>query len=492
MDASAIYMIGQEVQVRIRIEEKNIGKGHKIMIKLINKKNVFLFILILCASLAIPVYGYSIETIGKMNTVLPKNVWVEEVHLGGMRLEDVEKAIDEIVETQLNKKIVIIFEGAPENQQQEFTLEQLGFTFDKESIKEQVRLILDNDMGFLSKFSQYRSIEEKGERFIISYSFDEDIFKETMKAFDDSALAEPKDARFLYQAGEIIIQEGSNGQAFDQETLAADLIENALKEESDTFYLTLKEVLPQVSGDVLRQQGIKEKVASFTTTFDGGKLERSSNIRLATSFIDGKILAPGEVFSFNEVVGRRTAARGFKEAGIYVNGRLDTGIGGGICQVSTTLYNAVLLTDLEIVERSSHSLTVPYVPLSRDAAIDWGSKDLKFKNNTDAYIYIRAAAGKNSVTFDLFSTKTGKEVKLTSTVLGKIDPTIKYEEDAALEVGKEVVKEKGQIGYRSQLVKTVYQDGKVISSEVVSVDRYLAVPKVIKKGIKEVEQVKPE
>ncbi len=492
MDASAIYMIGQEVQVRIDVEEKIIRKGNKIMLKLVSKKNILLLILILCASLAIPVYGYSIETIGRMNTVLPKNVWVEELHLGGMTLEDVEKAIDEKIESQLNKKIMVIFEGDLENQQHEFTLEQLGFSFDEESVKEQIGAILGNDMGFFSRFNQYRSIEEKGEWFTITYSFDEDLFKEAMKMFNEFSLAKPKDAQFLYQEGSIIIQEGATGFAFDQEALAANLMENALKEENNTFYLTVREVQPQISGDMLRQQGVQEKVASFTTTFDAGKVERSSNIRLATSSIDGKILAPGEVFSFNETVGRRTVARGFKEAGIYVNGRLDTGVGGGICQVSTTLYNAVLLTDLEVVERSNHSLTVSYVPLSRDAAIDWGSKDLKFRNNTDDYIYIRAVAGKSSVTFDLFSTKTGKEVKLTSKVLGKIEPVVKYEEDATLETGKEVVKEKGQTGYRTQLVKEVYQDGKMIRSEVVSTDRYLAAPKVIKKGMKEIEQPKPE
>lgn len=462
------------------------------MIKIVCKKNILLLILILCASLAIPAYGYSIETIGRMSIVLPKNVWVEELHLGGMTLEEAERAIDEKIEKHLGKKVFIIYEGVTGRQQHEFTLAQIGFHFDKEHIKAQLGGILGSEMGFLSKLSQYRSIEEKGERFTISYSLDEDLFMETLKIFDGSGLAKPKDACFVYQEGRIIIQEGATGFAFDRETLAAEMMENALEEENSTFYLTLKEVQPQISGDMLRQQGIQEKVASFTTTFDARKVERSSNIRLAASFIDGKVLAPGEVFSFNEIVGKRTTARGFKEAGIYVNGRLDTGVGGGICQVSTTLYNAVLMADLQVVERSSHSLTVPYVPLSRDAAIDWGSKDLKFKNNTDAYIYIRAAAGKNSVTFDLFSTKTGKEVKLTSTVLSKTEPATNYEEDAALEMGKEVVKEKGQTGYRSQLVKTVYQDKNVVRSEVVSTDRYLAAPQIIKKGIKEMEPIKPE
>lgn len=184
------------------------------------------------------------------------------------------------------------------------------------------------------------------------------------------------------------------------------------------------------------------------------------------------------MFSFNKVVGERTKARGFDEAGVYINGNIQSELGGGICQVSSTLYNAVLLSDLEVVQRNNHSLTVNYVPLSRDAAVSWGSKDFKFRNNKDFYIYIHAETGENTITFDLFGTKSNKKVELISKIIERIDSPIKYVQDTNLKDG-EIVK-KGRTGYRSKLIKKVYENGKLIRREIVSQDKYMSTPTIIK------------
>ncbi|HLO97702.1 MAG TPA: VanW family protein, partial [Fimbriimonas sp.] len=135
----------------------------------------------------------------------------------------------------------------------------------------------------------------------------------------------------------------------------------------------------------------------------------SSNIRLASSKINGALLMPGEKWGFNEYVGRRTTQAGYREAGVYINGRHDTGVGGGICQVSTTLYNAALFANLKIVERTNHSLPVPYVPLGRDATVNWGAQNLVLENNTGAPIAI---------------VSTYEPGRLTFRILGKKDPTL--------------------------------------------------------------------
>lgn len=140
-------------------------------------------------------------------------------------------------------------------------------------------------------------------------------------------------------------------------------------------------------------------VASYSTRFNAGQVNRSANIRLAASFFDGKILKPGERLSYNETVGRRTKSRGFRVAGVFINGQHDTGVGGGICQVSTTLYNAALLSDLKIVRRQSHSLPVPYVPRGRDATVDYGNIDLVIENNTDGPIAIDSEYRPGQITF---------------------------------------------------------------------------------------------
>ena len=129
-------------------------------------------------------------------------------------------------------------------------------------------------------------------------------------------------------------------------------------------------------------------IASAVTDASSSSSNRIENIRLAMSIIDGTRLAPGEQFSFNDRVGERTKARGFKVATAYSGGTVTEEVGGGICQVSTTLFNAVVKADLRVDERHPHSLTVSYVDLGKDAAVDWENKDLKFTNTSEDYVFI--------------------------------------------------------------------------------------------------------
>lgn len=143
-------------------------------------------------------------------------------------------------------------------------------------------------------------------------------------------------------------------------------------------------------------------MAQYTTYFDTRLINRTENIRLAAKALDGKILAPGERFSFNQSVGERTAQAGYKEALIIEGDSFTPGLGGGVCQVSSTLYNAVILAHLEIIERHPHSLPISYVPPGQDATVAYPELDFKFKNNTKAYILIRSSVEGNSLTFKLY------------------------------------------------------------------------------------------
>ncbi|SHF17616.1 Vancomycin resistance protein YoaR, contains peptidoglycan-binding and VanW domains [Seinonella peptonophila] len=156
------------------------------------------------------------------------------------------------------------------------------------------------------------------------------------------------------------------------------------------------------------EQVDKKKVGSYTTKYDGNNANRMNNIRLASKAIDGIILLPGEKFSFNKVVGERTEARGYKTAGVIVKGEFSEGIGGGICQVSSTLFNSVDQAGLKIVRRFSHSATVTYVPPGRDATVSWDGPDFKFKNNFNKPIMIRIRVGPNSMTVDTYTAPGAK------------------------------------------------------------------------------------
>lgn len=162
-------------------------------------------------------------------------------------------------------------------------------------------------------------------------------------------------------------------------------------------------------------------LADFTTSFNAGLRGRTTNLKMAAKNINGTVVAPGAVFSANKSIGPRNAAAGWREAGMFVSGQVVSGTGAGICQVSSTLYNATLLADLPIVERHPHSMRVTYVPPSQDAALLWGRKDFKFRNDTDAPIKVETFVQGNKFHAKLWSSKPygGPNVKVTSRVLSR-------------------------------------------------------------------------
>lgn len=144
-------------------------------------------------------------------------------------------------------------------------------------------------------------------------------------------------------------------------------------------------------------------IVEYQTKYDASNKNRSTNLKVSSSAIDNTVLKPGDTFSFNDVVGKRTAARGYKDAIVFVQGKEEEGLGGGICQVSSTLFNAALLANFRIDSRSCHSLKVQYVPYGRDAAIQWGAQDLKFTNTLDVPVYIESDCGGGVLSFRIYT-----------------------------------------------------------------------------------------
>ncbi len=215
-------------------------------------------------------------------------------------------------------------------------------------------------------------------------------------------------------------------------------------------------------------------LSSSTTKYDITNTNRATNLKIAVDKINGTVLAPGEVFSFNKVVGERTTKSGFKEAIIYSDGELDYGIGGGICQISSNLYNSVLLANLEIVERKNHSMTVNYLPIGCDATVSYGSVDFKFKNTRSYPIKIVATANTGIITISICGVREPNEYKVDIVVetTQKIDFTTTYEHSSSIPKGTEYIKQTGKYGYKCSTYKVLYQNGKLISKTLLSTDTY--------------------
>ena len=274
--------------------------------------------------------------------------------------------------------------------------------------------------------------------------------------------------KFDAASGKFVFAGEENGFAIDQDKLASDISQALNDKKFDaTITATGSTVAPEISASSAKEK--YKTISTFTTTTTANQ-NRNTNVRLAAEAINGTVIKPGQEFSFNGTVGQRTEAKGYKGAAAYNNGEVVQEIGGGVCQVSTTLYNAVFKAGLKISSRRSHTFEPSYVTPGRDATVSWDQPDFKFINNSSTAIGLRASYADQKVTVSVYGIpilEDGITWDLDSKKvedLGTPNPT--YEEDQTLRPGEEVIKSKGSAGSRWETYKVVYKNGKEISREL--------------------------
>ena len=269
------------------------------------------------------------------------------------------------------------------------------------------------------------------------------------------------------------------GVAFDVSAVQAQLDAAAPGTE---FLADAQVEFPTVSTEELQACMFRDVLGTFTTKC-AGPWGRHQNIKLASAAINGKIYNPGEEFWYNSTVGQRTAARGYQEAGVYEAGRTTTGIGGGICQVSSTLYYAVLLSDLDIVLRYCHMFNPGYMPIGCDATVSWGGPDFAFRNSRDYPIKIVTSYNDdtNELTCTIMGTKVDDHyVVMTNAVLASYDYQTVYQESPDVAPGEEVIDQYGHTGYHVRTWRNIYDgDGNLLSSRVEADSHYDVGNKII-------------
>lgn len=257
---------------------------------------------------------------------------------------------------------------------------------------------------------------------------------------------EPVDA--YYTQNPFSVYPSENGIDFG---ISVEEVKNLIQEENNEYVIPLKTLYPNITTNMIGTEAFPDLLSEFSTKYATSNRNRTTNLVLAANKINGTVLMPGETFSYNKVVGERTIAAGYKEAPIYVSGRVEDGLGGGICQITTTLYNAVLYANLEIVERTNHQFVPSYVTASRDATVVYGAIDFKFKNNRNYPIKITCSVENGIANFKILGLRTENdyEVEITSRVTGTTSNAI-----------------------YSEAYKTLKQNGEIISSEMIARDTY--------------------
>ncbi|KEI03303.1 hypothetical protein Y848_08800 [Clostridium botulinum C/D str. Sp77] len=440
--------------------------------KLVNVSIVLILVIVSA------VISYIHFTVQKFNDRIFPGIVVEDVNLSGNTKDDAVKILTQkYSNAMLNKKINIKVKDR-----------NYFINYSELNAKYNIKDTVDHAMSYgkdLNMFSKYKIIKgEKIQKYDLELSYNVKPIEKMINKIAKEVNVKPVDARLNFNGGSFAITPDKKGLEVEKDKLKKEILANLNDKKQDVVVIEapVKVTASKVTGEVLKS--VNAVLGSYSTSYATSAEPRANNVAVATRSINGKVVMPGETFSFNEIVGERTKERGYQEAGVIVNQKLESGLGGGVCQVSSTLYNALLKSNIKMTERVHHTFPSTYVPIGLDATVDWGNIDLKFKNTFKFPIYIEGYTAGREVGFNIYSNSELAKTKcqLTSEVYNKVEPKTQYINDPNLPAGATEVVKSAHTGYRVRVYKSIYTNGKFVSKELVSTDYYVPVNGVIKRG----------
>ena len=409
------------------------------------------------------------------------NIYIGEVAVGGMSGDEAKQAVDAYVDEVKNTKFTL----SVNDKSITATAGQLGVEWENTGVVEEA-VMIGKSGSLITRYKDKKDLEHEPKKLELTFGTDEADIKKYLTANAKKVNQEAVDGGLVRENGSFTITGGKVGIAVNVEQ-SAKTIASYISDEWDT-----KEASVALSADVVQPRGSKEQLSkvkdvlgTFSTDYSSSSSGRAMNVSNGCSLINGTLLYPGDVFSVYETVSPFDAEHGYALAGSYENGTVVETYGGGICQVSTTLYNAVIRAELKITERYAHSMIVNYVKPSMDAAIAGTIKDLKFENNTDAPIYIEGVTGGGVITFTVYGEETrspNREVIFESEIVSENNPSTQIQGSASYNVGYVSVQQSAHVGKVARLWKIVKENGEEKSREEFNNSNYRASPKIIVVG----------
>lgn len=417
---------------------------------------------------------------------LPDGFTVAGLQLGGLPADEAMEQVRTRVAEWEAVSVAVIGKNGKQLRAPAMTFKQLGMNID---VSEGVAAIERfRDLGWIER-AKLRYRKENGGIYGMRVTWDEAAFKTAAKkTWSPLVLGQPTNAtRTINAQDDVVYTPETAGRVLDIPGMLGlvrqqepDTLTRSAAMEPLKLELPILESVPQVTVDKLKEEGIERKIAEFTTSFTTSGEGRSHNVAAAAKALNDTLLMPDEVFDYDKIVNLAEKKYGWKEAPVILKGKLTPGIGGGICQVSSTLYNAVLMAGLDIVERRNHSLVVHYLPAGLDATYAEGYINFRFRNSTGKQLLIRTVVEKKKLTIKLFGTLPDnveyraerKEIKVNP-------PKTVYVANDTLTLGKQDTVQKGEPGYvvETYLVKLV--DGAVAERRKLSRDTYRATDALI-------------
>lgn len=389
-----------------------------------------------------------------------KGVSIDKLDVSGMTREEALAALESYEKNLGGQSIKL---GIGDNVI-EAKLSDLGVTFDNEDLVDEA-IGVGHAGNIVKRYKDQKDLQHSGKTFPLSWQTNEDTVRTYVEDNCTKYDKKAQNASLTRENGAFNFVAGTEGLELNVDSAVrtiSDYLENSWTSDN-TEVLNLETQVTEPEGSAEELANIKDLLGSFTTSFSTSGSNRCKNVSSGASHINGTVLYPGEEFSAYETVSPFTEANGYAMAGSYLNGEVVDSMGGGICQVSTTLYNAVLRAELNVTERSPHSMTVHYVDLSEDAAIAGTYKDFKFVNSTEYPIYIEGyTTSDKKITFNIYGKETrdkNRTISFESQIVSETPATTILQEDAGQGIGYKAVSSKGSSGYVAELYKIVKVNG---------------------------------
>lgn len=416
--------------------------------------------------------------------ILP-GIYIEDMSMEGKTAEEARSMVEDYVAKLSAKNISLI---TVNDNEVVVTPADVGFTWTNTEIIDEVASIGQKG-NIVERYKAKKDLQFENKIYQLEFTVDQELIKNLLTQECAVFNVEAENATLSREEDQFIIHPGVVGCVIDEEA-SLDRLSQFLTEEWDGTQteVELVAITEQPLGSEEELSQVRDVLGTFSTSFKSSGYTRSENVRNGCRLIDGITLYPGEEFSTYDIVSPFTEANGYYMAGSYLNGQVVDSLGGGICQVSTTLYNAVLLAELEVTERHNHSMIVTYVDPSADAAIsESAGKDFRFKNNTQAPIYIEGiTTDEKQITFNIYGAETrdaAHKVVYKSEIISTTYPdTEVIYTDPALPVGSIDV-QSAHIGYKANLWKITYENEQEVSREMVNSSVYKMVPRYATVGV---------
>ncbi|HZK85349.1 MAG TPA: VanW family protein [Desulfosporosinus sp.] len=396
---------------------------------------------------------------GGVNGVMPEGTIVDDLDLSGSTTLEAQTKIKDWAMDKLEEKRVLLYNET----EIPITLKDLAVEMDDKKTTEGIERNPGTTVSSVLKVDSLKAKQELQEK-----------LKNVSKPAENASYKIVKD--------KFVVNPALSGQAVDIDKLISDIQKVSLSDVPNRIEIPMADVPAAVTTEAIQSLAFDSIIGEYTTKFAVTEKNRSANLAAAAKAMDRKVLRPGETFSFNGTVGPRLPGKGYKNAFVIINGEYVQGSGGGVCQVSSTLYNAVLLSNLAILERMPHAIAVSYVPQGQDATVNYPDLDFKFKNNTANVLYLRAEVIPGSLTLRIWGKKTEKSIRIERQVEKEINFKTEKRLDPNLSPGQIVQKQAGSKGAIVKIWKVIRDGTGKETKQFLSRDVYAPTNRILRAG----------